>query len=120
MEFFNNDKPIYLQMADRMADAILAGEYADDTRIPSVREYAAEMQVNVNTAVKTYDELSRLGIIYQRRGMGYFVTAGARSAIQQQRREEFFQQRLPQLFKTMRLLDISIEEIDRAWRESEK
>lgn len=49
---FSNDKAIYIQMADRLCDEILAGKYADDDRIPSVREYAVMLQVNTNTAVK--------------------------------------------------------------------
>ena len=49
---FNNDKAIYLQMADRLCDEILAGTYGDDDRVPSVREYAVAMEVNTNTAVK--------------------------------------------------------------------
>ena len=75
---FNNDKPIYLQMADRLSDEILAGTYHDDERIPSVREYAVLLQVNTNTAVKAYEELARNEIIYNRRGLGYFVTKGAK------------------------------------------
>ena len=54
---FTNDKAIYIQMADRLCDEILAGTYRDDDRIPSVREYAVMLQVNANTAVKAYDEL---------------------------------------------------------------
>ena len=49
---FSNDKAIYIQMADRLCDEILAGTYKDDDRIPSVREYAVKLQVNTNTAVK--------------------------------------------------------------------
>ena len=49
---FSNDKPIYLQMADRLCDEILSGVYQDDDRIPSVREYAVLLEVNTNTAVK--------------------------------------------------------------------
>ena len=107
---FTSDKPIYLQMADRMKDEILSGTYSDDMRIPSVREYGILLQVNTNTAVKCYEQLSRDGIIYQRRGMGYFVTAGARDRIMQQRKEEFFQTTCPQLKKDLELLDITIEE----------
>ena len=51
---FNNEKAIFLQMADRLCDEILAGNYQDDARIPSVREYAVLLQVNTNTAVKAY------------------------------------------------------------------
>ena len=71
---FNNDKAIYIQMADRLCDDILAGTYSDDDRVPSVREYAVSLEVNTNTAVKAYDQLARDGIIYNRRGLGYFVT----------------------------------------------
>lgn len=98
-------------MADRLCDDILAGTYCDDARIPSVREYATLLQVNTNTAVKAYEELSRNEIIYQRRGMGYFVCSGARNAILQQRREQFFSRTLPELRKTMDLLGITFEEI---------
>jgi len=48
---FSNDKPIYIQMADRLCDEILSGVYQDDDRIPSVREYAVLLEVNTNTAV---------------------------------------------------------------------
>lgn len=71
---FNNEKAIYVQMADRLCDEILAGTYKDDDRIPSVREYAVMLEVNTNTAVKAYDELARANIIYNKRGLGYFVT----------------------------------------------
>ena len=107
---FTSDKPIYLQMADRMKEEILSGTYSDDMRIPSVREYGILLQVNTNTAVKCYEQLSRDGIIYQRRGMGYFVTAGARDRIMQQRKDEFFQTTCPQLKKDLELLGITIEE----------
>ena len=49
---FNNEKAIYLQMADRLCDEILSGVYKADDRIPSVREYAVMLSVNTNTAVK--------------------------------------------------------------------
>ena len=106
---FSNDKAIYLQMADRLCDEILAGKYQDDDRIPSVREYAVLLEVNTNTAVKAYDELARANIIYNKRGLGYFVTKGAKKQI--------LKERLPELFRQMRLLDISIEDITAAWED---
>lgn len=117
---FNKDRPIYLQISDRICDEILSGAYADDQRIPSVRDYATLMQVNINTVMKTYEELSRSGIIYQRRGMGYFVTAGAGSAIQRQRKDDFMHKTLAEMFRQMRLLDISIDEVVSAFRASEE
>ena len=71
---FTNDKAIYIQMADRLCDEILAGTYKDDDRIPSVREYAVMLQVNTNTAVKAYAQLARDGIIYNKRGVGDFCS----------------------------------------------
>ena len=113
---FTNEKAIYLQMGDRLCDEILAGAYKDDDRIPSVREYAVLLEVNTNTAVKAYDELSRANIIYNKRGLGYFVTPGAREQILRQRRSHFMEQRLPELFRQMRLLGIGMDEIVEAWQ----
>ena len=113
---FTNDKPIYLQLADRLCDEILAGTYKDDDRIPSVREYAVMLEVNTNTAVKAYDELARANIIYNKRGLGYFVTPGARQQIMQERRRLFMEQQLPALFRQMHLLGIDIQEVVEAWR----
>ena len=78
---FNNDKAIYLQIADRLSDEILAGTYKAFDRIPSVREYAATLGVNANTAVKAYDQLAQEGIIYNKRGLGYFVAEDAQRHI---------------------------------------
>lgn len=120
MTTFSNDKAIYIQMADRLCDEILAGKYAADDRIPSVREYAVMLEVNTNTAVKAYDLLARDGIIYNRRGLGYFVAAEARDSIMQSRRREFMKQTLPEVFRQMRLLGITLEEVMKAAEESPK
>lgn len=112
---FESNKAIYLQMADRLCDDILAGRYRADERIPSVREYAVTLEVNTNTAVKAYDELAREGIIYNRRGMGYFVSQEARTRIRRQRRAAFFKNMLPEVFRQMRLLGIDIGEIKEQW-----
>lgn len=112
---FNNDKAIYIQMADRLCDDILAGTYSDDDRVPSVREYAVSLEVNTNTAVKAYDQLARDGIIYNRRGLGYFVTPGARDSIMQAQRKAFLDTTLPSLFRDMKLLGIGIDDIVKEW-----
>lgn len=111
---FNNEKAIYLQIADRLSDEILAGAYAAFDRIPSVREYAAKLGVNANTAVKAYDRLAQEGIIYNKRGLGYFVAEDAQRHIRQTRREVFLKTVLPELVRQMRLLDISWDDVRRA------
>ena len=113
---FSPDKPIYLQMADRLSDEILSGKYVEGSRIPSVREYASLLQVNINTAMKCFEALAHEEVIYNQRGMGYFVSEGARKRIMQQRRKSFLQQSLPELFRQMSLLGIDIEAVDTAWK----
>ena len=113
---FSIDKSIYVQMADRLCDEILADKYQDDDRIPSVREYAVMLEVNTNTAVKAYDELARANIIYNKRGLGYFVTPGAKKQILKERKQEFMKERLPELFRQMALLDITIDDVAGAYK----
>lgn len=111
MVWFNSDRAIYLQMADRLCDDILIGTYAEGDRVPSVRDYSIALGVNTNTAVKTYDYLGREGVIFNRRGMGYFVSPGAKERILEERRAVFIKDTMPTLFKDMDLLGISMEEL---------
>ena len=112
---FSNDKPIYIQMADRLMDEILSGKYQDDDRIPSVREYSVLLEVNTNTAVKAYEQLAREEIIYNKRGLGYFVTPGAKNQILKARKQDFMKERLPELFRQMQLLGITLEDFKDAF-----
>lgn len=102
-------------MADRLMDEILADTYKDDDRIPSVREYSVLLEVNTNTAVKAYDELARADIIYNKRGLGYFVTPGAKKQILKERKRLFMKEQLPELFRQMKLLGITIDDIKAAY-----
>lgn len=86
---FRDTKAIYLQIADRICDEVLVGKFAEDSRIPSVREYAAVVEVNANTVMRSFDQLQSQGIIYNKRGIGYFVAAGARERILALRKEQF-------------------------------
>lgn len=109
MTDFRQDKAIYLQMADRICDGILSGEYRPGDRIPSVRELAVFLGVNANTVVKSYELLSRQGIIQTRRGMGYYVTEDAMAKILDDRRTRFLEETLPEVFRQMQLLGIQAE-----------
>lgn len=113
---FDETKAIYEQMADRLCDEIIAGTYKEDDRIPSVREYAMALQVNTNTAVKAYELLSRDEVIYNKRGLGYFVSPGARKQITKARKRNFMARMLPNVFREMQLLDISIDEVQEQWK----
>ena len=113
---FTNDKAIYIQIADRLCDEILSGVYKDDDHIPSVREYSGLLEVNTNTAVKAYEQLAREEIIYNKRGLGYFVTKGAKKQILKARKQEFMKERLPELFRQMDILDITIDDVAEAYK----
>lgn len=116
---FKQDKAIYMQLVDRLCDEILCGKYQANDRIPSVREFAVILEVNTNTVVKAYDQLSLSGIIYTRRGLGYFVSPEAKEQILQTRREKFMQQSLPEVFHQMKLLGISIDLVNEEWKQFE-
>lgn len=108
---FKENKPIYQQIADHICDEIIAGKLAPDARIPSVREYAAELEVNANTVMRTFDTLQSLEIIYNKRGIGYFVDSEARAKILQSRRNLFMEEESQQFFRQAHSLDISVSEI---------
>lgn len=108
---FNQPKGIYLQIADRMRDRILQGEWQPGERIPSIRELAVDIGVNPNTVTKSYQSLMERDIIENQRGLGYFVAAGARDKILADLKEEFVREELPRVFKTMRLLDMELGEL---------
>ncbi|MBR1712135.1 MAG: GntR family transcriptional regulator [Alloprevotella sp.] len=112
---FKETNPIYVQIAERLCDEILAGRYEADSRVPSVREYSALLEVNVNTTVKSYDQLAARGILYNRRGMGYFVAPDAADLILAARRRAFRDDYLPDLFRRMRQLGIGMDEVAEAY-----
>ena len=108
---FKESKPIYLQIADKICDDIVEGVYPSETRIPSVREYAAMAIVNPNTVMRTYEHLQMRGIIFNRRGIGYYVDPSATAKILEMRREVFLNDELPFLFSRLSLLGVSPEEL---------
>lgn len=109
---FSQPKGIYQQIAEQMRDRILAGEWEEGERIPSVRELAAGVGVNPNTVTKSYQSLLDREIIENQRGLGYFVAADAKKRIVEQIREEFVRDELPRIFRTMRLLGMEPKDLE--------
>ena len=108
---FKKQKPIYMQMADSICERILADEWASDERIPSVRDVAATLGVNPNTAMRAFEYLQNNEIIYPRRGEGYFLSQQARQQILNLHRRQFLEDEAPYFLNRMKLLGISWEEI---------
>ena len=108
---FRKQKPIYLQIADHLSEQVLQGLLTPDERIPSVRDVATSMGVNPNTVMRTFDYLQQEEIIYNRRGVGYFVSADARERILAHQRREFLEEDMPIIKQKMKVLGIGIEEL---------
>lgn len=116
---FDNSKPIYLQIVDLFYENILIKKWSEEERIPSVREIAMMVEVNPNTAIRAFNHLQDLEVIYNKRGIGYFVSQNGYKKVLQIKRKEFMEQMLPDMFKKMNLLDISFEELKNAYNQQE-
>ena len=92
---FNSNKSIYLQICDAICEQILSGTLGPHERIPSVREYGAEIGVNPNTVMRSYEKLTNEGVIYNRRGIGYFISADAKEVVLEALRKDFMENELP-------------------------
>lgn len=110
---FADSKPIYRQIAERLEDEVVAGLYAEDGRAPSVREYSALLQVNVNTVARAFETLAQDGVVVQRRGLGYYITPGARELILTRRRENFLSERIPAFVRDMKRYGVGMEEVEK-------
>ncbi|SDQ13433.1 GntR family transcriptional regulator [Leucobacter chromiiresistens] len=84
---FDDNRPIFLQLADRLSDEILRGVYDEDEQVPSTNELAAHMRINPATAGKGLSLLVDQGILYKKRGIGMFVAPGARARIARERQQ---------------------------------
>lgn len=112
---FNDNKPIYLQLADQIMDEVESSVRHDGARLPSVREYAAKTGVNANTVMRTYTLLQQDGIIYNQRGIGYFYADDARSRVLDKRRRNFFERDVKYFMERMAALQITPEEINKLY-----
>jgi len=107
---------MYDEIADAISDKILTGVYQVGRRVPSIRFTALDFHVNHNTVIRAYDLLEREGIIQNQRGIGFSVTAEAKEIILRKRKEWFYHELLPDVFRQMRLLGMELSNI---WPEGE-
>ncbi len=108
---FNSNKSIYLQICDAICEQILSGGLLPDGRIPSVREYGADIGVNPNTVMRSYEKLTNDGIIYNKRGIGYFISPDAKGIVLNEQRRDFIENELPQILKRASLLGIDLKQL---------
>jgi len=117
---FRESQAIYLQIADYVCEKILLKEWKPDERIPSVRELAIQLEVNPNTVMRTFEFLQQQEIIYNQRGIGYFVADTAYKNALQYRKSEFSEKDLPSIFRNMYLLGMELEELQPRYEKFKK
>ena len=115
MEFKKN-QTIYMQIADVICEHILTGHWKINEKIASVREYASIVEVNPNTIMRTYTHLQDQGIIYNKRGIGFFVSVDAPLMIQKIEKAHFLEEEIPEFFKKMNLLKIDFAELEKLYQ----
>ncbi|GAB2598462.1 GntR family transcriptional regulator [Spirosoma areae] len=109
---FRDKQAIYLQIAEYVSEQVLLSRWPVGEKIPSVRDLAAELEVNPNTVMRTYEFLSQKEVIANKRGIGYFVADEAPDRIRAYRREQFLAHDLPGFFRNLYLLGIELPEIE--------
>lgn len=112
---FNNNKAIYLQIADSICDKLLLGTYENESKISSIRETAVQLEVNPNTVQRSYEWLQQHEIIFTKRGLGYFTSVDAVDKVIELRKKEFITEVLPEVFKNMELLNLDVEDIKKEY-----
>lgn len=108
---FEDEKPIYLQIAEQIEDAILSGAYPEESQIPSTTEISVTYRINPATALKGINILVDNGIVYKKRGIGMFVSTGAVEILREKRKNEFFDKYIIKLTTEAKRLNLSKEDI---------
>lgn len=112
---FKDNQAIYLQIADLVCDYVITQKWKSGERIPSVRELGMQLEVNPNTVMRAYECLQNEDIIYNKRGVGFFVQEKAAAKIAQVRRSAFMESELPEMFRRMEVLQVSMEELQKEY-----
>lgn len=112
---FRTDRAIYLQIADYISEMILTEQWVVGTKIPSIRELAVDIEVNPNTVLRTYAYLQQREIIFNRRGIGYFVAIDGLALTRQMMQDDFISNDLPRLFRNLDILDIAIDDLKKLY-----
>ena len=108
---FTEDKPLYLQIAEQLEDAIFIGAYKEETQIPSTTELSVSLQMNPATVLKGMNILVAENIIYKKRGLGMFGCTGAVERIKQKRQEKFYDDFVLPLLDEAKKLGLNNNEI---------
>ena len=114
---FNQQKPVYRQIADYILENVLSQELKAGDRLQSIRNMAAEISVNANTVVKSFNWVQEHGLIYNQKGIGYFISEDALEKAYALKKAHFINEELPNLFKTMDLLQIDFQQLEQLYKQ---
>jgi DNA-binding transcriptional regulator YhcF (GntR family) len=117
---FDSNRAIYLQIGDYICEQILRKQWQSGSKIPSVREMAVQIEVNPNTVMRTYTRLQKLGIIYNQRGIGFFVAPQGYQKTILLKKREFMQTEVPRFHKLMHLLGIDFNQLHEIFAQLEE
>lgn len=107
----DSDKPIYLQIAEGIEDAILSGVFLEESQIPSITEFSVNYKINPATALKGINLLVDAGIVYKKRGLGMFVNNGATEILRNKREKQIFENYVRPLIDEAKRLGLSENEV---------
>ncbi|MBN8739666.1 MAG: GntR family transcriptional regulator [Lysobacterales bacterium 69-70] len=116
---WNDNTPIYLQLRDRVVAMILDGVLNEGDALPSVRQVAADFQLNPITVSKAYQELVNEQLVEKRRGLGMYVNEGARDTLLKNERERFLREEWPALYARLKRLGLDVEKLVQDSRRTE-
>jgi GntR family transcriptional regulator len=108
---FDGRDPIYLQIADQVRDDVVSGALAEEEQVMSTTQYATTYRINPATAAKAFALLVDEGVVYKRRGVGIFVSPGARERLIARRRERFFADVVEPVAAEARMLGVPLEDV---------
>lgn len=108
---FQDERPIFIQIAEQIEDAILSGAFPEETQIPSTTEISVSYKINPATALKGINMLVDSGIVYKKRGVGMFVATGAVNLLLEKRKKEFAEKYIDSLVKEAKRLKLTKEDI---------
>jgi GntR family transcriptional regulator len=111
---WNENTPIYRQLKDRVVGMMLDGVLKSGDVLPSVRQIAAEYQLNPITVSRAYQELVDDDLVEKRRGLGMYVTEGAREKLLASERERFVREEWPAMVERIRRLGLDVQQLLRA------
>jgi GntR family transcriptional regulator len=108
---WNDNQPIYRQLRDLVIERVLDGTFTEGEAVPSVRQVAADYNINHLTVAKAYQELVDNGLLEKRRGLGMFVLEGAQSALSKNEQQKFLEEELPAFVERVQVLGMNMNEV---------